>query len=175
MCLLSVRPCWVKLCSQLARSINHTEEGVSSKPFFGNKIIYLQLWHLLKSCTQKLTVILHLLLKILKAVNSYKREHSTDELPTNNSGFLLTLWLHRNQPLTVKSVYAADESLTFLGVAKMKHLPKPANMAHVKTNGSGTCTCTASDGWLQWGRKLATHTYIPGEAGLNADTQRYAG
>lgn len=63
-------------------------------------------------------------------------------------------------------------SLAFLGVAKMKHSPKPASMAYVKSNGSGTCTCTASDGWLQWGRKLAIHTYIPGEAGLNADTQK---
>lgn len=153
--LLSARHCWVKFCSQLARSINHIEEAVS-KPFFGNKIIYLLLWHLLKSHTQKLTLIRHLLLKILKAVNSFKCVYSTNELSESNLHFLLTSWLHQYQNRTVKADYAADESRD-LGYRWNEAFAKPANAACVITNRSGTYTCIASDGWLQWGRKLYHH------------------
>lgn len=160
--LLSARHCWVKFCSQLARSVNHIEEG-GSKPFSGNKIIHLLLWHLLKSHTPKLTLILQLLLKSLKVANSSKCKYSTNEPSESNSDFLLTLWLHQNQNPTVKADYASDEWKA-LGIDEMKHLPKRANTAYEMTSRSETCTCTASNGWVQGGREL--HRDIPGEAGM---------
>lgn len=39
--------CYAEFCRQVGEKVNHIEEGMR-KPFFGNKIIYLLLWLLLK-------------------------------------------------------------------------------------------------------------------------------